>query len=121
MTAKDRLAVQGRRCGSAAELRSVILKARRLARDDAERERAPVAVKAWLPDQIQNRRSAAGGPHREKGAEPAVRPRTPRRLVTPTFVTLAVLAFLSSPWLADEPHAETGGEIIHSRAGLDFV
>ena len=48
-----------RRCGSAAELRSVILKARRLAYDDAERERAAVAVKAWLLDQVQKRRSAA--------------------------------------------------------------
>src|SRR5215467_7112383 len=47
-----------RRCGSAAELRSVILKARCLAHDDAERERAAAAVKAWLLDQIQKRRSA---------------------------------------------------------------
>ena len=46
------------RCGSAAELRSVILKARRLAHDDAERERAAAAVKAWLLDQIRKRRSA---------------------------------------------------------------
>ena len=46
------------RCGSAAERRSVILKARRLAHDDAERERAAAAVKAWLLDQIQKRRSA---------------------------------------------------------------
>ena len=48
-----------RRCGSAAELRSVILMARRLAHDDAERERAAAAVKAWLFDQIQKRRSKA--------------------------------------------------------------
>src|SRR5499427_10406815 len=46
------------RCGSVAELRSVILKARRLAHDDAERERAAAAVKAWLFDQIRKRRSA---------------------------------------------------------------
>jgi hypothetical protein len=46
------------RCGSAAELRSVILKARRLAHDDAERERVTAAVKAWLLDQIQKRRCA---------------------------------------------------------------
>jgi len=39
-------------CGNVAELRSVILKARRLADDDAERERADAAVKAWLRDQI---------------------------------------------------------------------
>ena len=48
-----------KRCGSAAELRSVILKARRLAHDDAERERAAAAAKAWLLDQIQKSRSAA--------------------------------------------------------------
>ena len=53
------------RCGSAAELRSVILKARRLAHDDAERERAAAAAKAWLLDQIQKRRSAAAA-HSEK-------------------------------------------------------
>jgi hypothetical protein len=47
-----------RRCGSAAELRAVILKARRLAHDDAERERAAAAVKAWLVDQIRRRRLA---------------------------------------------------------------
>jgi hypothetical protein len=46
------------RCGSAAELRSVILKARRLADDDAERQRAAAAVKAWLLDQIGKRRAA---------------------------------------------------------------
>src|SRR6516165_6476087 len=34
------------RCGSVAELRSVILKARRLAHDHAERERAAAEVKA---------------------------------------------------------------------------
>src|SRR5215469_7031174 len=41
------------RCGSVAELRSVILKARRLAHDDAERERAAAALKTWLLAQIQ--------------------------------------------------------------------
>ena len=46
------------RCGSAAELRSVILKARRIAHDDNERKRAAAAAKAWLLDQIENRRSA---------------------------------------------------------------
>ena len=45
------------RCGSAAELRSVILKARRLAHDDAEQERAAAAVKAWLLAQIEKKRS----------------------------------------------------------------
>src|SRR5262244_3423164 len=47
------------RCGSAAELRSVILKARRLAHDDAERERAAAAVKAWLLAQIEKKRAAS--------------------------------------------------------------
>ena len=46
------------RCGSVAELRSVILKARRLAYDDAERERAAAAVKIWLLAQIEKKRSA---------------------------------------------------------------
>jgi hypothetical protein len=46
------------RCDSAAELRSVILKARRLAQDDAERERAAAAVKTWLLAQIEKKRPA---------------------------------------------------------------
>src|SRR5215469_10763597 len=46
------------RCGSADELRSVILKARRLADDHAERGRAAVAAKAWLLAQIGKRRAA---------------------------------------------------------------
>src|SRR5271155_1020220 len=44
------------RCSSVAELRSVILKARRLAHDDAEREQAAAAVKAWLFAQIEKNR-----------------------------------------------------------------
>jgi hypothetical protein len=43
------------RCASVAELRSVILKARRLAHDDAERERAADAVKTWLLAQIEKK------------------------------------------------------------------
>src|SRR6201982_1361921 len=39
-------------CGSVAELRSIILKARRLAYDDAGGGRAAPAVKAWLLAQI---------------------------------------------------------------------
>ena len=46
------------RCDSVAELRSVILKARRLAHDDAERERAAAAVKTWLLAQIEKKRAA---------------------------------------------------------------
>jgi hypothetical protein len=45
------------RCGSVAELRSVIVKARRLARDDAQRERAAAAVKTWLLAQIEKKRA----------------------------------------------------------------
>ncbi len=47
------------RCGSLAELRSVIVKARRLAHDDAERERAAAAVKTWLLARIEQQRAAA--------------------------------------------------------------
>ena len=47
------------RCGSLAELRSVILQARRLAHDDAERERAAAAIKTWLLAQIEKKRAAA--------------------------------------------------------------
>jgi hypothetical protein len=46
------------RCGSVAELRSVIVEARRLARDDAERERAAAAVRTWLLAQIEKKRAA---------------------------------------------------------------
>src|ERR1700755_1370105 len=46
-------------CGSAAELRSIILKARRLAGDRAEQERAAAAAQAWLLRQIEKKRSAA--------------------------------------------------------------
>ena len=51
-----------RGCGSIAELRSVILKARRLAHDHAERERAAVAAKAWLLAQIGKKRVATAAP-----------------------------------------------------------
>lgn len=46
------------RCSSVAELRSVIFKARRLAHDDAERERAAVAVETWLRARIEKQRAA---------------------------------------------------------------
>ena len=46
------------RCGTVAELRAVILKARRLAHDTAERERAAAAVKAWLLAQIEKKQPA---------------------------------------------------------------
>jgi hypothetical protein len=47
------------RCGSVGELRAVILKARRLAYHDAERERAAAAVRAWLLAQIRKKRAAS--------------------------------------------------------------
>ena len=43
-------------CGSVAELRSIILKARRLADDYAEQERAATAAKAWMLAQIGEKR-----------------------------------------------------------------
>jgi hypothetical protein len=49
------------RCGSLAELRSIILKARRLADDIAERERAATAAKNWLLAQVQRTRAEATG------------------------------------------------------------
>ena len=51
------------RCGSVAELRSVILKARRLADDHAEQERAAAAVKIWLLAQIEKRRAPRSAAH----------------------------------------------------------
>jgi hypothetical protein len=45
------------RCGSVAELRAIIFKARRLADDDAARKRADAAVKAWLLAQIDKERA----------------------------------------------------------------
>ena len=48
-------------CGSAAELRSIILKARRLADDIAERERAATAAKNWLLAQVERTRAEATG------------------------------------------------------------
>ena len=57
------------RCGSIAELRSVIVKARRLAHDDADRERAAAAVKTWLLAEIDKKR-----------AETADEPSAPERL-----------------------------------------
>jgi hypothetical protein len=44
-------------CGSIAELRSIIFKARRLADDHAEQERAHAAVRAWLLAQIAKKRA----------------------------------------------------------------
>ena len=45
-------------CGSVAELRSIILEARRLAEDHAAQDRAAAAVKTWLLAQIDKKRAA---------------------------------------------------------------
>ena len=45
-------------CGGVAELRSIILKARCLADDHAEQERAAAAVRAWLLARIGKKRAA---------------------------------------------------------------
>ena len=45
-------------CGSVAELRSIILKARRLADNHAEQERAAAAARTWLLAQIAKKRAA---------------------------------------------------------------
>jgi hypothetical protein len=45
-------------CGSVAELRSVIFKARRLADDHAEQQRAAAAVRTWLLARIEKKRPA---------------------------------------------------------------
>jgi hypothetical protein len=42
-------------CASVAELRSIILKARRLADDHAEQERAAAAIKIWLLARIEKK------------------------------------------------------------------
>jgi hypothetical protein len=67
-----------RRCGSVAELRSVILKARHLAHDDAERERAAAAAKAWLLAEIEKKRRASTGKVADTG--PDKPPFAPERL-----------------------------------------
>ena len=65
------------RCGSVAELRSVILKARSLAHDDVEQERAATAVKTWLLAQIEKKRAAPAANIRERAPD---EPFDPERL-----------------------------------------
>jgi hypothetical protein len=65
------------RCGSIAELRSVILKARHLADNDAQRERAAAAIKTWLLAQIDKKRTA---PAIDIGEPAPDKPFTPERL-----------------------------------------
>jgi hypothetical protein len=62
------------RCGSAAELRSIILKARRLAHDHVEREQAAAAAKAWLLAQIAKKRAAAAADIGETAPKEPVAP-----------------------------------------------
>ena len=63
-------------CESLAELRSIILKARHLAVDHAEQDRAAAAAKAWLLAQIGKKRSAVSD---IAGASPD-KPFAPERL-----------------------------------------
>ena len=65
------------RCGSIAELRSVILKARSLAHDNVERERAAAAVKTWLLAQIAKKGAA---PVANIGGSAPSEPLAPERL-----------------------------------------
>ena len=64
-------------CGSPAELRSIILKARRLAHDHAEQERVAAAVKTWLLARIEKKRAALPT---AIGKTAPDEPLTPRRL-----------------------------------------
>jgi len=66
------------RCGSVAELRSVILKARRLAHDDAERERATVGAKTWLMAQIEKKQATSAAPFAPSVLPPSTSSRQPR-------------------------------------------
>ena len=62
------------RCGSIAELRSVILKARLLAYNNAEQERAAAAVRNWLLAQIAKQRAAAAAGVEETAREAPIIP-----------------------------------------------
>jgi hypothetical protein len=57
-------------CCSTAELRSIILKARRLAHDPAEQERAAAAAEAWLLAHIGNKRAASQADVAETARKP---------------------------------------------------
>jgi len=62
-------------CGSVAELRSIILKARRLADDHAEQDPVAAAAKTWLLAQIGKKRSVSSDI-----ADTAPKPFAPERL-----------------------------------------
>ena len=61
-------------CGSLAALRSVILKARRLADNRAEQDRAAVAAKIWLLAQIGEKRAAPAAEVAETAPDEPVAP-----------------------------------------------
>ena len=64
-------------CGSVAELRSVILKARRLADDHTEQQRAAAAVRTWLLARIEKKRP---GPSADIAGTAPDEPFAPERL-----------------------------------------
>jgi hypothetical protein len=64
-------------CGNVAELRSIILKARRLAYEHAEQERAAAAVKTWLLARIVRKRAASSDDTADTGSDEHF---TPERL-----------------------------------------
>ena len=65
------------RCRSVAELRLVILKARRLAYDHAEQTQAAAALKAWLLVQIEKKRGGSSADTMETALD---EPFAPKRL-----------------------------------------
>ena len=69
-------------CGSVAELRSIILTARRLADDHAEQKRAAAATKTWLLAQIEKKRAVPAAPTAktapDERSSPAAVPRSRR-------------------------------------------
>jgi hypothetical protein len=85
------------RCDSAAELRSVILKARRLAHDHAEQERAATAVKAWLLAQIEKKRAATADSVKTAPHEPFA----PERLCDPAIAVKLRIKNLDLPVAMD--------------------
>jgi len=97
------------RCGSAAELRSVILKACRLADDHAERERASVAAN---PDREKAGRDSRGKGRTRAGRTPPNG--TPRSLARFKLTTLRHSVRASR--FSVQPAAPTGRSIIGARS-----
>jgi hypothetical protein len=102
------------RCSSVTELRSVILKARRLAHDDAERERATAAIKSCWP------RSRKHGLHRRRtsvnrrrishtppyGSPPSDRPGSARSISTLKRALPEPTSSLSPATMTDDVEAD---------------